>query len=804
MRYTHPTLATLSAVFCCAPALVADEKITFDQHVAPILRQHCQACHSQDDASGGLALDDYNATLAGGAGGEVLASADVGGSRLWKLVNHEEQPYMPPGGEKIPGDQLKILQQWIEGGLLKDAGSKPKPSAKPAIAAVATDNSGKPVGEPAMPTGLYRQPVVTADHAGPAPSLAASRWAPVVAVPWQRQVSFYHTDTHQLLGIVPYVDGVPQVVRFSRDGSLLLVAGGRHAKLGNAALYDVKSGARLATIGDELDIVLAADISPDKLMVAIGGPKKKVRVYRVADGEQAYQLGKHTDWITALAFSPDGKLIATGDRATGLRTWDAAAGNERNDLRGHSGAITSVAWRADSSVLASTSEDGSVRLWDAAGNSIKSFEAHGGGAMSAAFASDGRIVTAGRDKKVKLWKPDGGHLADLTQLNDIALAAVFTHNGEQVIASDYTGEVRVVGVEDKQTNATLAPNPPTIDDRLAAAAQAVQAHSQTLVEAKQNNDAAQQAVEQGESAHADYQQKLAAAKEAAERQSAKLADQDQSLTAAKAYADASLKAFEAAQKQFATAEKQLASFREEQDADPPTEGDAEASDEAAARLAELEAAYSDASGAVAKQEAESQRARQQADAAARSQQAAKNRSDEANNQLAAVEQLQAGLPNLERLRATKAESDAAAKQAAEQGTRLASEQKELAAELEAFSQAMARLTDEAQQRAASQTEVAQSLGAAQAVRQAAAEAAEAKAQSVAQTKARLDEIKQQLRSLQAEQRELSAALKSSDERLAEIAEQMSEAERQSQIAESQVRDFTAAEAMRKAYAEAQE
>jgi hypothetical protein len=53
-----------AAAFCSWsfqwPLLQAQEqKITFDEHIKPIFREHCTTCHSQGDKSGGLALDSY-------------------------------------------------------------------------------------------------------------------------------------------------------------------------------------------------------------------------------------------------------------------------------------------------------------------------------------------------------------------------------------------------------------------------------------------------------------------------------------------------------------------------------------------------------------------------------------------------------------------------------------------------------------------------------------------------------------------------------------------------------------------------
>ena len=107
-----------------------------------------------------------------------------------------------------------------------------------------------------------------------------------------------------------------------------MAGGGRGGHSGRVVLWDVKSGKRIAEVGNEYDVVLAADISPDHTQVALGGPKKIVRVYDTSTGELLYEKNKHTDWITAIEFSPDGVLLATADRSNGLVVWEAFTGRE--------------------------------------------------------------------------------------------------------------------------------------------------------------------------------------------------------------------------------------------------------------------------------------------------------------------------------------------------------------------------------------------------------------------------------------------------------------------------------------------
>lgn len=452
--------------------------------------------------------------MAGGASGEVLFAGDLDSSRLWTMVTHQETPSMPPGGEKLPQKELDTIQSWIEGGLLENSGSKAKAMKKSAVAEFKPSADNRPEGEPAMPTGIYREPIVVSEREGAVTALATSPWAPLAAVAGPRQVSLYHTDSGELLGVLHFLEGFPYVLRFSRDGSILLAAGGRDASLGIVALFDVKSGRRLATIGDELDAVIAADLRADRSLVALGGPRKIVRVYSVADGSLAYEITKHTDWITALEFSPDGKYLVTGDRGGGLFLWDAATGRERGDLRGHSEQITAVSWRSDSGVLASGSEDDTIRLWKTDAQQIKSWGAHGGGVLSVQFTQSGEIVSAGRDRVVKMWKSDGGAIRNVATTDDIALHARFTHDAKRVLAADWAGNVRIHESENGNQITTLDPCPPTLDMRVAAIEADHARLKQASAEAERKFAEAQQRIAAAEAAEADYKSQREAAQQA--------------------------------------------------------------------------------------------------------------------------------------------------------------------------------------------------------------------------------------------------------------------------------------------------
>lgn len=449
---------------------VAQEKINYQEHIVPIFRNNCFKCHSQDTSKGDLDLSTFGAALKGGSSGVILQSGDAEGSRLFKSVMQTDDPKMPPNS-KISDKEIDLIKKWIAGGLLESSGSKAIISNAPKVdLAVDLSKFGKPDGPPSLPQDWLLEPVVRTDHSTAVLGMASSPWAPVVAITGQHQVLVYNTDTLELAGVVKFPNGHPTEVRFSRNGKLLLAAGGEGAKLGQATAWDVVTGDKVITVGEEFDTVLAADISPDQKWIALGGPSRLVKIYSTKDGLQKYSLKKHTDWVTAAEFSPNGKLLATGDRAGGILIWEPATGTQLYSLRGHRGSITQLSWRADSGLLLSVSEDGSAKTWKVEDEQqVKNWTAHNGGAVSGSFDMAGNVITAGRDKQVTLWDANGTKKRSFAVTNDIPVRASLTYNGKRVVASDWVGNVYVWNAEDGKQLGELTANPPTLAQRVETA-----------------------------------------------------------------------------------------------------------------------------------------------------------------------------------------------------------------------------------------------------------------------------------------------------------------------------------------------
>lgn len=423
----------------------AQEKVTYQDNVLPIIENNCGKCHNPDKKKGDLDLTSYGGAMKGGGSGPAVVAGNPESSKLWKAITHAEDPEMPPNKPKLPDKELEVFRKWIAGGLLETTGSKAVVPSKPRLdLTLKPSELLKPEGPPPMPTNYPAGPLHPWIHGNPIVGLAGSPWSPLLAVSGQKQVLLYNTETLDRLGALDFEDGQPDTLRFSRNGKVLMAGGGRGGRSGRVVLWSVESGQKLATAGKEYDAVLAADLSPDQSRIALGGPDRLVKIYSVKDGELLHKIKKHTDWVQALSFSPNGEMLFSGDRNGGLSVWDPENAQELFALNGHKSAITQVDCRSDSKLAASASEDGTIKLWELQeGKPFKSWNAHNGGVLSVQFLRDGRLISCGRDNAVTLWDANGNKVRSFEFNGELPIRVTASPDGDRIFATDWRGHILV-------------------------------------------------------------------------------------------------------------------------------------------------------------------------------------------------------------------------------------------------------------------------------------------------------------------------------------------------------------------------
>lgn len=475
-----------TCLLACIQTAQAAEKITYDDHVFPIFEQSCLNCHNPDKTKGGLDLSSYANTLKGGSAGKIVEAGDAA-SPLISAVMHTGDNKMPPEGDAISPAKIAALKAWIEGGLLENKNATARPPKKPSFNATPSASAGKkPEGPPPLPEHVLLEPSVTAPRGSSLRAIAASSWAPLIAVSSLRQVLLIHSESLELVGILPFPEGEPVSLAFTPDSRYLIVGGGIAGKSGTTITFDVTNGSRILTAAKEFDSILCCDIRPGFDIIATGSPSRLVKLWNAQENSMVKSIKKHTDWITSLDISPDGILLATGDRNGGVMVWEADTGGEFHTLRAHQAAITRAIFRHDSNLLGTSSEDGTIRMWEMNGGSeVKKIDAHPGGVTGFDWARDGTFASIGRDKKARLWKADFNPLRDLGKIPALPTAIAIDAEGKRVFVGDTDGHIHVINASDGKIIKTLTNNPPTLADRIQVINQQLTAFPELLEKVQQ-------------------------------------------------------------------------------------------------------------------------------------------------------------------------------------------------------------------------------------------------------------------------------------------------------------------------------
>ena len=97
--------------------LSADDFVTFERKIRPLLSEHCFSCHSAQAKTvhGGLRLDTASDVGLGGDSGPVILAGEPLESLLIETVRYDGDIQMPPKG-KLPESDIAELTKWVKQG----------------------------------------------------------------------------------------------------------------------------------------------------------------------------------------------------------------------------------------------------------------------------------------------------------------------------------------------------------------------------------------------------------------------------------------------------------------------------------------------------------------------------------------------------------------------------------------------------------------------------------------------------------------------------------------------------------------
>ena len=293
-------------------------------------------------------------------------------------------------------------------------------------------------------TGPSHRPLATPSP--PWPRAPGRRWSQSAARSKCSSITHRRCSSS---GVLPFPEGLPHVLKFSSTGELLLAGGGHVAESGRVIVWNVNTGERIFEMGDELDAVLAADISADQSRSPSAGRRRSCASIPPLDGKLLNEFKKHTDWIYSISFSPDG--VSPGHRRSQRRLMSSGkptrpASISRSTptppaLRDSPGASIPTCSPPRAKTAPSACGKWRTAATSKAGPRIP-------GATAVEFTREGNLVSCGRDKVTRLWDQNGAQQREFPALADIALKVTYCDETKRVITGDWSGEIRVWNAAD--------------------------------------------------------------------------------------------------------------------------------------------------------------------------------------------------------------------------------------------------------------------------------------------------------------------------------------------------------------------
>ncbi len=91
------------------------QKVTFEEHVLPILKSHCVKCHAGAEPQNGLRVTTARDILRGGKSGPAMRINAAESSLLWEKLAANE---MPKGGPALTATEKGLIRSWINDGAI--------------------------------------------------------------------------------------------------------------------------------------------------------------------------------------------------------------------------------------------------------------------------------------------------------------------------------------------------------------------------------------------------------------------------------------------------------------------------------------------------------------------------------------------------------------------------------------------------------------------------------------------------------------------------------------------------------------
>ncbi len=416
-------------VWCFASLAGAESGFT---KAHKVLTKHCAGCHNDTEATSEFSVQTYSSLMKGGDEGPALVAGNSLESRMIQMMRGDDTLMPPDDDPDLPRpsvEEIAAVADWI------DSGAKDAP-----ITTSSTLNT------PAL------DPVK-----GLTPAVTAVAWSSrnVIAVSRFRNVELIDAESMKVVHELSQFPGKVNSLRFSSDGTRLVVASGITGVAGHAALVDAGTGESIREFKGHSDIIYQAIESPDGKLIATGSYDRKILVWNAGTGEIIRELAGHNAAIYDLDFSHDSKnlISASGDQT--VKIWDVRTGARLDTLGQPLKEQFTTRFSPDESnrLIVSAGRDKRIRVWEfnsresPANNPLLHARfAHVAPIVALRFSVDGtRLVSSSEDRMIKVWDTQTfEQIGDsIVEQSDVCAAIALSPDASRVFVGRMDGTVEL-------------------------------------------------------------------------------------------------------------------------------------------------------------------------------------------------------------------------------------------------------------------------------------------------------------------------------------------------------------------------
>ena len=188
--------------------------------------------------------------------------------------------------------------------------------------------------------------------------------------------------------------------------------------------FDLESRVSGFTFSDD-DKKLSVSLQEDKNFIIDIQAKTAESSFERTFGGNSTEYGdllskwyqKENDKISAFALSPDGKTLLAGTESGRIAVFSTEGKKLLNTLSFRNSAISDINFQKDSTHFVTASKEGKVVVWDAKKpEPLFSVDGHDSAVSAAFFVGDDKLVSAGEDGLLRIWKRHG---REVTRLFDV-------------------------------------------------------------------------------------------------------------------------------------------------------------------------------------------------------------------------------------------------------------------------------------------------------------------------------------------------------------------------------------------------